>query len=45
MYITSALITVPPDYQQHWSLYRLELTGGRQTDGRGRSRSCEQPPA
>jgi hypothetical protein len=22
-YITSALITMPPDYQQHWSLYRL----------------------
>jgi len=29
-YITSALITVPPDYQQHWSLYRLELAAGGQ---------------
>jgi len=29
-YITSALITVPPDYQQHWSLYRLEVAAGGQ---------------
>ena len=28
-YITSALITVPA-YQQHWSLYRLELAAGGQ---------------
>jgi hypothetical protein len=29
-YVTSALITVPPDYQQHWSQYRLELATGAQ---------------
>ena len=29
-YVTSALITVPPEYQQHWSQYRLELAAGGQ---------------
>jgi hypothetical protein len=29
-YVTSALISLPPDYQQHWSLYRLELAAGGQ---------------
>jgi hypothetical protein len=29
-YVTSALITVPPDYQQHWSQYRLEVAAGNQ---------------
>jgi len=29
-YVTSALITVPPEYQQHWSQYRLEVAAGEQ---------------
>jgi len=29
-YVTSALITAPPDYQQHWSQYRLEVAAGGQ---------------
>lgn len=29
-YITSALIALPPDYQQHWSQYRLEAAAGNQ---------------
>jgi hypothetical protein len=29
-YVTSALITAPPDYQQHWSQYRLEVAAGSQ---------------
>ena len=29
-YVTSALITVPPEYQQHWSQYRLEVAAGGQ---------------
>jgi hypothetical protein len=29
-FVTSALITVPPEYQQHWSQYRLELAAGAQ---------------
>jgi hypothetical protein len=29
-YVTSALIPVPAEYQQHWSQYRLELAAGGQ---------------
>ena len=29
-YVTSALITVPPEYQEHWSQYRLEVAAGGQ---------------
>jgi hypothetical protein len=29
-YVTSALIAVPPDYQQRWQQYRLEVTAGNQ---------------
>jgi hypothetical protein len=29
-YVTSALITVPPEYEQHWSQYRLEVAAGGQ---------------
>jgi hypothetical protein len=29
-YVTSALIPAPPDYQQHWSQYRLEVAAGNQ---------------
>jgi hypothetical protein len=32
-YVTSALITVPPDYQQQWSKYRLEVAAGNQPMG------------
>jgi hypothetical protein len=32
-FVTSALITVPPDYQQHWPQYRLEVTAGNQAMG------------
>jgi hypothetical protein len=29
-YVTSALITAPPDYGQNWSQYRLEVAAGNQ---------------
>ena len=29
-YVTSALITVPSEYQQYWSQYRLEVAAGGQ---------------
>jgi hypothetical protein len=29
-FLTSALITVPPDYAQHWTQYRLEVAAGNQ---------------
>jgi hypothetical protein len=29
-YVTSALISVPPEYQERWSQYRLELAAGGQ---------------
>jgi hypothetical protein len=29
-FVTSALIAAPPDYQQHWSQYRLEVAAGNQ---------------
>jgi hypothetical protein len=32
-FVTSALITVPTDYQQHWPQYRLEVTAGNQAMG------------
>jgi hypothetical protein len=32
-YLTSALISVPFDYQQHWSQYRLGVTAGNQAMG------------
>jgi hypothetical protein len=29
-FVTSALITVPPEYQQDWPHYRLEVAAGAQ---------------
>src|SRR5690242_3890391 len=29
-FVTSALITAPPDYAQHWTQYRLEVAAGNQ---------------
>lgn len=32
-YVTSALITVPPDYEQDWPRYRLEVAAGNMMTG------------